>query len=81
MKTINIIAAALLMAMSANAQNFTVTGKIRGLVNGAEVGIVSIVDGNQVDVAKTKVVNGAFKLIGHVTHPTLVTLKIGRAHV
>jgi thiol-disulfide isomerase/thioredoxin len=76
MKTINIIAAALLMAMSANAQNFTVTGKIRGLVNGAEVGIVSIVDGNQVDVAKTKVVNGAFKLIGHVSHPTLVTLKI-----
>jgi thiol-disulfide isomerase/thioredoxin len=76
MKTINIITTALLMAMSANAQNFTVTGKIRGLVNGAEVSLVSIVDGNQVDVAKTKVVNGAFKLIGHVSHPTLVTLKI-----
>src|SRR5574344_22305 len=76
MKTINILGVALLIAMQANAQNYTVTGKFRGLVNGAEVKLVSIVDGSQIDLANTKVINGAFRLTGHVSHPTLVTLKI-----
>ncbi|ALO48896.1 TlpA disulfide reductase family protein [Hoylesella enoeca] len=76
MKTSQTLAAALLIALPAGAQHYTVTGKFPGLKNGAEVALEVKQDGKRIDISTTKVVNGAFRLTGHVAKPTLVQLKI-----
>ncbi|WP_025066439.1 DUF4369 domain-containing protein [Hoylesella enoeca] len=69
MKTSQTLAAALLIALPAGAQHYTVTGKFPGLKNGAEVALEVKQDGKRIDISTTKVVNGAFRLTGHVAKP------------
>ena len=75
-KTLTIAALGLLYTALGHAQKFTISGKFPGLTNGAAVELETEMQGNTVTLVRTKVVNGAFKLVGQVKSPTVARLKI-----
>lgn len=65
-----------MMAFSASAQDFTITGRFPGLVEGAKVVVNAASNRETKTVAEGVVKDGAFKLQGRVGQPTVCTLKI-----
>lgn len=60
-----------------DSTGFTITGKITGLTEGAEVKLIT--GGNvQTEAAKTTVKKGNFTLTGMVTEPSLYTISFGQ---
>jgi thiol-disulfide isomerase/thioredoxin len=62
--------------LGAFAQQFSLSGNIKGIKNGTMVKVVCSEGGNHYDIAKCLSKGSSFKLVGHVNGPTLVELSI-----
>ena len=71
-----VVALSLCATMQMHAQQFSISGKFPGLKNGAAVELEVESHGNTMSLARTKVVNGAFKLVGQVKSPTVARVRI-----
>lgn len=67
---------AALLALPACAQNFSISGKFPGLVNGAKVEVLVKSNMENVSVAKGTIKDGAFSISGKLEKPTECYIKI-----
>ena len=81
MKKLLFVIAAMVMVMSANAQEFILKGTLKGLQEGKSLVLVPMSHDNEQPIAETKVnVDGTYQFIAKAEFPRCVYLRVKDAH-